>query len=166
MDGMKFNRRLLAAGAILGIFTLAAAGMVASYVLAVNGFGTSPFLGFLFQYHIEMMLGVSIAGVVVGAAVYFLLRENAQEKSVEAAGNAELLLSFLGSDERDVVRLLLDSEGHTTQAQISKSTGISRLRAHRVVGRLLARKLITAEKIGKTNMLWLANSVYEALRAK
>ena len=162
---MPYNQRLLLAIALLGGFILLVVAMAGSFVLASSGIMTDPLILTLFQYHFEIMVLVSILGIVVGAAMYFLMHEQVTEKTREAKGNARLLLTFLSAEERIVVELLLKSEGHTTQAQASKLEGMTRLKAHRTVLHLADKKIVRIEKLGKTNQLWLAGTIYDALRS-
>ena len=162
-ENRNFNSRVLLAIAILAGFVLLVIAMLMSYVLAMNNMPSSPLISLLFQYHLELMVLVSILGIVVGASVYFLMSGQVQEKTKEAAVNAELLLTFLGHDERAIVGLLRTSDGHTTQSQVSRLEGMTRLRAHRTVAKLADKKIIRVEKLGKINQLWLAKSIYDAL---
>ena len=163
MGNMPFHQRLWLSISIFAGFILLVLAMLVSYTWELSGAQAPPFLDFLMRFHFELMVFVALCGLLSGAALYFLMRETAVVKAREAAGNAELLLSFLSSDERAVVELLLKSEGHTTQAQVSHLGEMTRLRAHRVVLRLADKKIIRIEKLGKTNQLWLAKSIYEAL---
>jgi hypothetical protein len=43
---------------------------------------------------------------------------------------------------------------------------MTKLRAHRTVLKLAGKRIIRIEKLGKTNQLWLAGSIYEALNKK
>ncbi len=161
---MKFNQRLLLSIALLAGFGLLVLTMLMSYIYVTNGLPAPPLVMLLFEYHFEIMILVSVLGIVVGASMYFLMHEQVEVKTKEAAGNAQMLLTFLSGEERTVVELLLKSEGHTTQAQASKLEGMTRLKAHRTVLRLADKKIIRIEKLGKTNQLWLAGSIYDALR--
>ena len=163
MRNMPFNQRLLLTISIFGGFILLVIAMLLSYIWSAGGTGEPPFLELLSRFHFELMIAVSFLGIGVGAAMYFLMQAQTKEKAREATGNAKLLLSFLSADERAVVELLLKSEGHTTQAEVSRLDDMTRLRAHRVVLRLVDKKIIRVEKMGKTNQLWLAKSIFEAL---
>jgi uncharacterized membrane protein len=163
---IKFKQRLIIASIMLSSFILLVFAMLGSYIWATAGFGAPEFVELLYRFHFELMIIVSVLGVFVGAATYFLLYEKAETASKEAVWNAELLLSFLNADERAVVEALAKSDGHTTQAQISRMEGMTRLRAHRVVLKLAEKKIIRIEKLGKTNQLWLAKPIYQALAEK
>ena len=166
MGNMPFNQRLMLSIAIIAGFILLVFAMLGSFMWVTSGEAAPGFIEFLFRFHFEMMIAVSFLGIVVGASAYFLMSERVQTAARESVGNAELLLSFLSSDEREVVQLLLASEGHTTQAEVSRLENMTRLRAHRVVLRLVDKKIVRVEKLGKTNQLWLAKSIYEALSAE
>jgi len=160
---MPFNRRLLLSIAIFAGFLLLVIAMLLSYILASVRQFDNPLVSLLSQFHLELMVLVSILGIVVGATMYFLMHERVETKTKEAAVNANLLLTFLSREEREVVELLVKSEGHTTQSQVSRLDGMSRLKAHRVVQRLSEKNIVRIEKLGKINQLWLAGSIYDAL---
>ena len=163
LGNMHLKQRLMLSLAILAGFVLLVFAMLGSYMWATAGYGLPEFVDILYRFHFELMIVVSVSGILVGAAVYFLMYERAAIAAREATGNAELLLSFLNPDERAVVEALVKSDGHTTQAQVSRLDDMTRLRAHRVVLRLAEKKIVRIEKMGKTNQLWLAKSIYEAL---
>jgi uncharacterized membrane protein len=114
-------------------------------------------------HHVEFMVLSSFLGIAVGAAVYYLLREEMVEKTKAASGSAHLLLRFLSDDERELVMHMADREGMTTQAEISKLPGMTRLKAHRLVEKMEKKGLIFVEKYGKVNMLRLASELRESL---
>ncbi|MFA5077138.1 MAG: hypothetical protein WC488_01800 [Candidatus Micrarchaeia archaeon] len=161
---LQFNQRLLLSIALISGFVLLVLAMLMSYILASSGSPPSPLVDLLFRYHFEMMLLVSVLGIVVGASVYFLMHQSVEIKSQESKFNANLLLNFLSREEKAAIEYLVQNEGHTTQSQISRLEGMTRLRAHRLVLRLVEKKIIRLEKLGKTNQLWLAPEIYEALR--
>ncbi|MFH1095463.1 MAG: hypothetical protein V1728_04565, partial [Candidatus Micrarchaeota archaeon] len=155
VGNMHLNQRLLIAISILSGFILLVLAMLLSWILVTNGMAASPILMLLYNYHLEVMILVSVLGIVVGASMYFLMSGQVQVKTREATGNAKLLLSFLSTEEKAVVEFLLSNEGHTTQAQVSRLEDMTRLKAHRTVLRLAEKKIVRIEKLGKTNQLWL-----------
>jgi uncharacterized membrane protein len=70
-------------------------------------------------------------------------------------------MKFLSNEEREVLRLLLERGGMTTQSEIAKLPGMSRLKAHRIVRRLSDRSIIYAEKHGKINMIRIVDELKE-----
>lgn len=56
---IPFNRRLLLAIVMLSVFILLVIAMLLSYILATNGYASTPLIATLFSYHLETMLVVS-----------------------------------------------------------------------------------------------------------
>lgn len=78
-----------------------------------------------------------------------------QEASIEIA------LRLLESDEKQVVKVLVEAGGSMLQKEISWKTGFSRVKTHRILVRLLRRGVVTSEKYYNTNKItlskWLLN---------
>lgn len=87
----------------------------------------------------------------VGAAYYLILPEI---RPREAAGEGSIL-NFLLPDERAVVEALIRHGGAMLQKEIVKETGLSRVKAHRVIARLAERGLVGVERAGNTNIVRL-----------
>lgn len=116
-----------------------------------------------------VLVGVAIVGI--GGLIYFFAfpeirasREGVQpflKDSEQASGNSvsafASVVKTLSSDERKVVEVLTAHEGKYLQKYIRKEAGLSRLRTHRVVARLAERGIVTLEKTGNTNRVFLAD---------
>ncbi len=157
-----FNKRILAAIAIVSGFLLLVAALLASYYL---GPGQSPdwFRPFI-QYHVEFMVALALLGILVGMAIAYLAFEKVEQVSAESKVNAEMMLGFLSADERKAVNYLVQNGGRAYQNEISRIEGMSRLRAHRVVQKLEEKKIVHAERHGKANKLQLADAIFDALK--
>lgn len=160
----KNAKIVLGIGIIVG-FVILVGLLIFSYTIVLEGGSPNPVSSFIMTHHVEFMVLSSFLGLVVGAAVYYLLREEMVEKTKAASGSAGLLLRFLSEDERELVLHMAEKEGMTTQAEISKLPGMTRLKAHRIVERMEKKGLIFVEKYGKINMLRLANELKESLTA-
>ena len=77
--------------------------------------------------------------------------------------NMDIMLRFLGDEERKVVRRLLESNGRMPQAELTRIQGLSKVKAHRIVKKLSARGIVETEKHGNTNVVTLAKEVMEGL---
>jgi uncharacterized membrane protein len=69
----------------------------------------------------------------------------------------ESIEKTLKEDERKVINSLQLHDGKYLQKYITKETGLSKLKTHRVVARLAERGIVTLEKTGNTNMVYLAD---------
>jgi uncharacterized membrane protein len=61
------------------------------------------------------------------------------------------------ADERKVINTLNLHQGKYLQKYITKEAGLSKLKTHRIVARLSERGILTVEKTGNTNMVYLAD---------
>ncbi len=150
-------------GLIIG-FAILVVMLTFSYASVLQGGDPNPLTMLIMEHHIEFMIITSLLGIVVGAGVYYLLKEEVAQKVVLAEGSANLLLKFLSEDEREIIQMMAEREGMTTQAEISKLPGMTRLKAHRIVEKMEKKGLIFVEKYGKVNMLRLANELKEVLK--
>ncbi len=94
----------------------------------------------------------TLAGTV--GVVYFLIVPEIQTKNT-SENQQEDIFSFLLPDEKKVVEILIKHGGEYLQKQISKETGFTRVKTHRVIVRLAQRGIISVEKRGNTNVIKL-----------
>ena len=116
------------------------------------------------------LVGVTIFGV--GGLAYFAafpeIRTGAAAKagstveqpsqSTAAPVNAyDSVIKTLNDEERKVVEVLNTHDGKYLQKYIRKEAGLSRLKTHRIVARLAERGIVSLEKTGNTNRVFLEN---------
>jgi len=82
---------------------------------------------------------------------------------VEKSQTLEAVLRVLNADEQKVVNAIASSaDGAMLQKDIKWKTGLSRVKTHRVLARLAARRIVKAEKYYNTNRIvladWIANN--------
>ena len=73
----------------------------------------------------------------------------------------EVALRLLESDERKVIKAIIEAGGSLLQKEISWKTSFSRVKTHRILVRLIRRGVVTSEKYYNTNKItlseWLLN---------
>ena len=119
---------------------------------------------------LSLVITISVA---VGAGIYYLMHQRIEENEQKIEKkedclkkNTELVLKFLGGDERKIVDTILKDNGKVLQAEISRMEGMTRLRAHRALRKLEERNVIQIEKMGKTNIVRLNGEIKEGLKGK
>ncbi|MFH1443047.1 MAG: hypothetical protein ABIG96_03350 [Candidatus Micrarchaeota archaeon] len=117
----------------------------------------------LFGFHVELMVLLAIVGVIVGAAVFYLLGEKVEKKGLEAKAVAELVLRFMDKEEKQVIKELLRNNGKILQAEISRLDGMTRLKAHRIVAKLESMGIIDVQKSGKMRVVHLKEELKKSL---
>jgi uncharacterized membrane protein len=152
------NKPLLAVLLIV-LFVLAVVVTIVTY----NSQSAPESLKPIVKFHFELMILIAVLGVGVGAATFYLMGEQVERKSQESRKNAELLLKFLSGDEKKVVERLLKNDGKAMQYELSRLEGLTRLKAHRIVGKLERQGIVAVEKIGKVNSVRLTEEFRESL---
>ncbi|MDD5163089.1 MAG: super-infection exclusion protein B [Candidatus ainarchaeum sp.] len=107
-----------------------------------------------------------LAGIVIGAVIFFFMSSKLDNKQKEINKVTETLVQFLNRDEKTVVQKILENNGKVYQSEISRIEGIGKLKSHRILRRLSDRKVIEIEGHGKTNIVKLAKNIQEALIPK
>ncbi len=105
---------------------------------------------------------LAVALVAVGYMVAFPEIKTAKPKkdAAEAKQSQTLdaVLRVLNEDEKKVVQALAEAkEGTMLQKDIRWKTGMTRVKTHRVLARLAARGIVSAEKHYNTNKITLTN---------
>lgn len=104
-----------------------------------------------------------IGGLMLGLVLAYLFFERKVDLPVPSPDRRKAVLSLLPPSERRIVEKIAEKNGEVLQSEISRLEGVGKVRAHRVVERLLKRGVLEKEQIGKTNVLRLRKDVLEAL---
>ena len=115
------------------------------------------------DYHIQLMVIMALLGVSTGFIVYRVLSEKIERQQKVIVNNMNLIMKFLDEDEREILSLINQKGGMTTQSEISHLPGMNRLKAHRAVKKLGERGIIHVEKYGKVNMLRVVDELKGAI---
>ncbi len=129
--------------------------------------GLLPYFGVLFA----VLIGVTVMGIV-GVSYYLLYpqirvgtvgviqtTQNIAASLPAANGSTayESVAKTLTEEERKVVEVLNSHQGKYLQKYIRNETGLSRLQTHRIIARLADRGIVSLEKTGNTNQVYLSN---------
>jgi len=122
-----------------------------------------PYFGVLFA----VLIIVTVIGVI-GIAYYLLYpqirigaanppQSVASQLSINKVAAYESVAKTLTDEERRIIQVLNTHEGKYLQKYIRSETGLSRLKTHRIIARLAERGIVSLEKTGNTNQVYLAN---------
>lgn len=150
---MDARKQILLGILVVSIFIFLVSVLVFAYVLYSKGEQIPDFLMPFIEYHIHFMVLMGLFGVSSGIIVYKILNETIEKQNKVVKTNSEIIMKFLSSEDREVLRLLQEHGGMTTQSEIARLPGMSRLKAHRIVKKLSSRGIIYIEKYGKINMI-------------
>jgi len=129
---------------------------------------TSSFLSY-FGAIFAVLIMVTIIGIF-GVAYYLIYPQikvgvvgsihtasNPTALNGNEASAYDSVAKTLTAEERKVVDVLSTHNGTYLQKYIKSETGLSRLKTHRIVARLSERGIVSLEKTGNTNQVYLAN---------
>jgi uncharacterized membrane protein len=105
----------------------------------------------------------TVLASVVGVIYFLVLPEMKNYVSGNGKDTVTIVLRTLKPEERKVVTVLEAHGGTYMQKFITKETGLSRLKTHRVVAALSERGIVHVEKRGNTNEVSLAKWFQEGM---
>ncbi|MAG22390.1 MAG: hypothetical protein CL943_03765 [Candidatus Diapherotrites archaeon] len=106
---------------------------------------------------------IASIALIAGAGTYYLMTGKVEIKQEALKSNTEVLLQFLNLDEKKLVNLLIENHGKALQAELTRLPGMSKVKSHRIVQRLIDRGVIETDKLGKTNIVMFTKEIKEGL---
>ncbi len=102
-------------------------------------------------------------GIMVGALTYYFVYQKVEHTAQSLKANTDILLQFLNKEERAIVDLLIKENGKVLQSELTRLPGMGKVRAHRIVQRLIDRRVIETEEHGKTNLVRFTKEIKAGL---
>ncbi|HID72836.1 TPA: hypothetical protein EYP38_02740 [Candidatus Micrarchaeota archaeon] len=112
---------------------------------------------------ISFMPAIIVLGFLLGVGASYFYFERKIELPVPQADRNKALLSMLHPSERKIMQKIIDNGGEALQSDLSRIEGVGKVRAHRVIDRLIRRGVLEKEEKGKTNVLRLKKDIKEAV---
>lgn len=106
---------------------------------------------------------VVVLGFVFGIIVSYLYFERKVNVPAPSKDSKKALLSMLNPLEAKVIRKVLENNGEVLQADVSRLEGVGKVKAHRVIDRLLRRGVLEKEQKGKINILRIRKDIKDAM---
>ncbi len=156
---MNEPKKIAAGLIVVSIFIFLVTVLVLVFSLYSVGQAVPDILAPIMQYHVQFMVLMGVFGLGSGLIVYSLLNAQLEKQKQVVKTNLDIIMKFLSPEDREVLRLLLDKEGMTTQSEIARLPGMSRLKAHRIVKKLEGRGIVHVEKYGKINMVRMVDEL-------
>ncbi|MFA6035415.1 MAG: hypothetical protein WC759_00465 [Candidatus Micrarchaeia archaeon] len=158
---MDIRKQMLIGIITVALFLLLATVLAFIYTFYPQGQDVPEVLIPIMQYHVEFMMLLALFGVLSGLTAYGVLTMSIGKEKQAAKTNASIIMKFLSADEQEILALLIKKEGRTTQGEIGRLPGMTRLKAHRFVKKLEGRGLVHVEKEGKINFVRLVDEMRE-----
>ena len=156
---MDIRKRIVLGIVVVSTFIFLVTVLVFVYALYSQGQSIPSFLAPFIDYHMHFMVLMGVFGVCSGLVVYNLMNATLEKQKKMVKTNVDIIMKFLSPDDREIVTLLLTKDGMTTQSEIAKLPGMSRLKAHRTIKKLEDRGILYVEKYGKINMIRIVDEL-------
>ncbi len=119
------------------------------------------------EAYLETVIAYSPALIVLGflfgiVASYFYF-ERKLELPVPSGDKNRALLSLLQPSERKILARIVEKGGEALQSELSRIEGVGKVKAHRVIEKLIRRGVLEKEQVGKTNVLRLRKDIRDAI---
>lgn len=121
---------------------------------------------FIFEYHKYLIPLAAFIGLLFGLIVFWAMSEKEIKTKKNLINNTELILNMLPETHRKIIKTLLDNNGKARQYELINSTGLNKLKVHRILRDLEDDQIVNKEKIGKVNNIVLNKDIYETLKEK
>jgi len=138
-------------------------GMIPSYILwasfALLIFAIVPISYYFISRRLEEKLekNMKIISKLVSKT------NQVSKKEPREISNKNIILRLLNSDEREVLEKLIEGKGTVLQSEISRTEGMTKLKAHRAVKDLERKGIIKTESHGKTNRITLTKDIKDIM---
>ena len=158
MQANNFQKNIvLAVGLIMGFLFLASFGAL----YADQNF--TPSCACIFPPWMFIMAFASL-GVFIGTLTYYFLTQHHVGEKKEIKQGIKKILNFMDSDEKKIIKSLVDNLGELSQSKISELTSLDKVRLSRKIDVLVSIGIVTKEKNGMTNKIVLDKHVLDIFK--
>ena len=106
---------------------------------------------------------LSLFGMFVGSLTYYFISEKYERKITKIQKDITRTLDFLEGEEKTIINSIINRKGQTTQSDIAKDTGLSRVKISRSIKKLEQKKIITKIPNGMTNNIEIEKELRKIL---
>ncbi|MDD5340419.1 MAG: hypothetical protein PHV13_04170 [Candidatus ainarchaeum sp.] len=156
---MDIRKKIVLGLVIVSIFIFLVTALVFVFTAYSDGQPVPGPLRPFIEFHVQFMVLMGFFGLGSGLVVYSILNATLEKQKKVVKTNIGILMKFLSQDEREVMQLMGDKEGMTTQSEMARLPGMTRLKAHRIVKKLETRGIVHVEKYGKINVVRLVEEL-------
>lgn len=107
---------------------------------------------------------IASLGLIIGIITYYFMVSQFDKKDKNILEYSELLEKILTKDEAEVLKFIAKSQ-KTTQAKLSSSLNLSRLKVFRIIEKLKQKDIIKKQQDGKSRIIELQEEIKNALKS-
>lgn len=117
---------------------------------------TTPYILKLFvRYHVFFMITIAVLGLLFGSISHIIFNRDLEKSKETLNETIELLMNLLNYEDKKIITYLKDNNGVSTQYELTKISGLTKLKVHRSIEKLERNNILRKEKLGKINKIYL-----------
>lgn len=121
----------------------------------ISSSNVPPLISFFVKYHVFFMFIIAIISLLFGVFSHIVMSKRLDRNKENLKETISALLSMIGNDEKKIINYLVSSNGSSTQYELTKLSGMTKLKIHRALDKMEQNGVITKEKLGKINKVFL-----------
>ncbi len=106
---------------------------------------------------------LSLFGMFIGSLTYYFISEKYEKKISKMQKDVNLTLKFLEGEEKAIINSIINRKGQSTQSNIVRDTGLSRVKISRSLKKLEQKKIIIKKPNGMTNNIELEKELRKVM---
>jgi len=161
MRNINFYRKT---GIVLLSFLLLAVLWVANVTHANRNISNpNPFIHFAIQNNFVILIVLVMASVAYGFLLSSISYFEIKRKKQDSEAILKTVFLFLNADEKNMIEFLVKHKGETTQAELSRLPGMSRVKAFRLLQKMQGKNLIEIIPHGKIRRIRVKENIMNIL---
>ncbi|MEM3373821.1 MAG: hypothetical protein QXE31_01240 [Candidatus Woesearchaeota archaeon] len=106
----------------------------------------------------------SFFGILIGLLIYYIMSKDIEKNKEIIQHNGEIILKLLNTDERKVIKKIVENEGKILQMEITYMEGFTKVKSHRIIENLIKKGIVEKSDLGKTKMITLNKDLYHLIK--
>jgi len=159
----KDKKLILLTITFISLFIFISTSLIFSLHLKTENKLISPLFTPFVKYSVQFVIILVSLSIFVGGLIFYMMLKKLEKTKEVIKMDINILLKLLNKDEKLIIEKLINSKGKILQSEVSRSEGLNKVKAHRILSKLRERGVIKLEKYGKTNIVYLSKDILESI---
>lgn len=164
MSNIQFSKSISFAILTIIVFLVGVTAII-TFVFHDSAYNNS-FAAFALNNHLAIMVVAIIISIGYGFFWSKYLLGEIKKEETNTQSLFDIILGFLGVDEKEVLKHLVEENGKSTQAKIAHIKNMGAVKALRTVQKMKEKNLVDVEARGKVRIIILKEKIYDLLTSK
>ncbi len=128
-----------------------------------NTTSANPLIFWIVYNHLPITIALILLSGFIGYTSSTLIYRQVTKTKKESQKLLEMLFLFLNNEEKEIINHLVQNNGSSKQAEISRLPGMDRVKAYRSLQKMQEKKLIDIIAYGKVRKVSLKDNILNML---